>query len=646
MLTKSMRMFAAASVAALAWGSAASAKVVEFRIVNTISPAFGGTEFGETGTYERIDAVAEFALDPQSERGRSIVDLDKAPVDGEGRVRFSTEVTILRPADAAKGSGILFYDVPNRGRNLAFMLMNLTSSANLPETAEDAGDGYLMREGYTIVWSGWQHDVPDELLNISLPVLPEVTGFSREEFVFDKVEAASIANLTYPAADLDPQQATLTVRRTPEDPRSTAPSLSFRYLSPTEIEIARPEGLDAGAIYEFTYPAKDAVPAGLGFAATSDLISYLRGNPGHDAEPFLSGIEHTIGLGISQSGRFLRDLIYQGFNMDEQGGRVFDGAIPHIAGSRKTFTNYRFAQPGRYSRQHEDHDYPGDQFPFTYAEATDQLSGRSGSILSACSASDTCPKIMHTDTSTEFWQGRSALISTSPSGEPLTMPDNVRLYFLAGLPHFTAWQSVSSENPVCRFPTNPISSAPLMRALLSAMRDWVVDDETPPASRYPSVADGTLVPLHELNLPDFGKDAYLPVFNALRVRDHSVLPPRNGDLYPVLVPQLDDDGIPLGGVTDPAVAVPLGTYWGWNLRREGFAGGGLCGLAGSFVALPKSAEDAEDDSRRPLADRYADSEAHLKMLSAASDELVAAGYLRVEDIDIVLKRGKAMYEAY
>ncbi|MCX2723979.1 alpha/beta hydrolase domain-containing protein [Roseibium salinum] len=643
MIAKLVPMLAAASVTALALGGVASAKVVGFKIVETVSPAFEGAQFEGTGPYERVDAIAEFAIDPRSERGRSIVDLDKAPVDEAGLVRFSTEVTILRPTDPAKGSGVLFYDVPNRGRNLAFMLMNLGSSADLPETAEDAGDGYLMREGYTIVWSGWQFDAPDNLLNISLPVLPEVTGLSREEFVFDKAETVSVAKLTYPAADLDPERATLSVRRTPEDPRSTAPGLSFQYLSATEIEITRPEGMDAGAIYEFTYPAKDAVPAGLAFAATSDLISYLRGNPGHDAEPVLSGIEHTLGLGISQSGRFLRDFIYQGFNTDEEGARVFDGAIPHIAGSRKTFTNYRFAQPGRYSRQHEDHDFPGDQFPFSYAETTDPLSGGSGSILTACSLSDTCPKIMHTDTSTEFWQARAALVSTSATGEALTMPDNVRLYYLSGLPHFTGWQSSSSESPLCRFPTNPISSAPVMRALLSSIRDWVVDGKTPPDSRYPSVADGTLVPLQDLNLPAFGTDTYMPVYNVLQVRDHAELPPADGGSYPVLVPQLDNDGIPSGGIKDPAVAAPLGTYWGWNLRNEGFAGGNLCGLTGSFVAFPASGDHAGDDSRKPLSGRYTDADAFLSALSAAADELVAAGYLRAEDAGMVMERGRTMY---
>ncbi len=642
MLAKSIRLLGAASVAALAWAGTSDAKIVNFRVIETQTPAFEGARFDEAGSYERIDAVAEFAIDPHSDRGRSIVDLDKAPTDENGMVRFSTEVTILRPVDEAKGSGVLFYDVPNRGRNLAFMLMNFAKSVKLPETMEDAGDGYLMREGYTIVWSGWQFDAPGDLMNISLPVLPDVTGMSREEFVFDKAEDVTVAKLTYPAIDLDPEKATLTVRRTPEDPRTVAPGLSFKYLSPTEIEISRPDGLDAGAIYEFTYPAKGAVPAGLGFAATSDLISYLRGNPGHDAEPVLTGINHTIGLGISQSGRFLRDFIYQGFNADEQGARVFDGAIPHIAGSRKTFTNYRLAQPGRYSRQHEDHDFPGDQFPFSYAETTDPLSGQSGSILSACSANGSCPKIMQTDTSTEFWQARAALVSTSPTGEALTMPDNVRLYFLAGLPHFTSWGSKSGENPVCRFPTNPISSAPIMRGLLSSMKDWVVNGETPPPSRYPSVTDGTLVPLAQLQVPDFGQGAYMPAYNILQVRDHSTLPPADGGSYPVLVPQLDDDGIPLAGVKDPAVAAPLGTYWGWNLRREGFAGGGLCGLNGSFVALPATADAAEDD-RKPLTERYADADAFVKTLSAASTDLVAAGYMRAEDTGIVLERGKAMY---
>ncbi|KXF75561.1 hypothetical protein ATN84_19625 [Paramesorhizobium deserti] len=638
-----MRLVGVAILAVSATGSAADAKIIDFRILETISPAFEGTAFGKAGAYERIDAVAEFAIDPKSERGQKIVDLDKAPVDAMGMVRFSTEVTILRPVDATKSQGVLLYEVPNRGRNLSFTLMNLSDTSSLPKTVEDLGDAYLMKEGYTVVWSGWQTGIPEDLVNLSLPKLSDVTGLSREEFVFDKAEPVSVAKLTYPAADFDPKKATLSVRLRAEEPRAVAPGLSFRYLSPTSIEITRPQGLDAGAIFEFTYPAKDAVPAGLAFAATSDLVSYLRGNPGHDAPAILTGVKSTIGLGISQSGRFLRDLIYQGFNSDEQGTRVFDGAMAHIAGSRKSFTNYRFAQAGRYSRQHEDHDFPGDQFPFTYAETTDPLSGRSGSILSACSTNDTCPKIMHTDTSTEFWQARASLISTSPTGEPLQMPENVRLYFIAGAPHFTSWTPQGEQASICRFPANPLSSAPVMRSLLAAMRSWVLDGKDPPASVYPSVADETLVPLDELKLPVFGQDAYTPVYNVLRVRDHDTLPPKDGPSYPVLVPQLDEDGIPIGGIKDPAVAAPLGTYWGWNLRKDGFAGGDLCGLNGSYIPLPISGQEAKGDSRKPVVDRYPDADAYLKALSAASDKLIAAGVMRAEDTDLIQERGRAMF---
>lgn len=630
----------AAATAAFGTAGAVDAKVLNFQIIQS-GPAFDGQEFGETGAYERIDAVAEFAIDPASERGKRITDLAKAPVGADGLVHFSTEVTILRPADPAKASGVLFYDVPNRGRNLAFMLMNLSDSSNIPSTAAEAGDGYLMREGYTIVWSGWQADLPDDQLKITLPVLPDVTGLSREEMVFDKDEPTGKIKLTYPAADLDPAKAVLSIRREAEEPRSTAPGLTFTYLSPTEIEVTRPQGYDGGAIYEFIYPAKDAVPAGLGFAATSDLISYLRGNPGHDAEPALAGINHTIALGISQSGRFLRDLIYSGFNSDEQGARVFDGAMPHIAGSRKTFTNMRFAQPGRYSRQHEDHDFPGDQFPFTYAETSDPISNQTGSIMTACEADQTCPKVMHSDTSTEFWQARAALISTGPDGKPLIMPDNVRLYFLAGQQHFTGWNSVSSVTDMCRYPSNPVSSAPIMRALLARMKAWLVDGTPPPDSRYPSVADGSLVPLYDLALPNFGTEPYVPVYNELQLRDHSSIPPAEGAVYPVLVPQLDEDGNPTGGIDDPAIAESLGTSWGWNIRNQGFAAGDLCGLTGSLIPFDQS----ERDSRKPLAERYTDEGAYLGALSSAADALIADGYMLAEDKAIIAGRGKEMWAA-
>ncbi|WP_410216926.1 alpha/beta hydrolase domain-containing protein [Paracoccus sp. (in: a-proteobacteria)] len=310
----------------------------------------------------------------------------------------------------------------------------------------------------------------------------------------------------------------------------------------------------------------------------------------------------------------MRDLIWQGFNGDEADQRVFDGAIPYIAGSRKSFTDASFAQPGRYSRQHEDHDVYGDQFPFSYAVATDPLTGEVDSIFSTCQDNHTCPKLMHVDISTEFWQARAALVSTSPAGEPLGMPENVRLYFMSAAPHFKQWNAESERTDLCQFSTNPLSPASAMRALTQALRDWVFDDKVPPESRYPTVADKTLVPLPQLNLTSLSSKVFLPVYNVLRVRDHSSVPPQAGARYPVLVPQLDEDGLPLAGVKDPAVAALLGTYLGWNLRAEGFAKGSLCGLEGSYLSFPPTEQAAGSDPRQPLSDRYADEAAYLAAL--------------------------------
>ena len=623
---------------AIALASAAEARVTEVDVMSTTT-VFDGKTYGAGGAYERIDAIASFAVDPASPRAQAIVDIDKAPVNGAGEVEFSTEVVILRPVATAKRSSTLFYEVPNRGRNLSFMALNRATSVKIPSTLEDAGDGFLLSHGYTLVWSGWQSDLSDDLLNLTLPKAEGVTGQSREEFIFDKAEAVSTATLTYPAADLDPAKATLTVRQKEADQRQTLDGLSFRYLSPTEIEITRPAEMDAGAIYEFIYPAKDAVPSGLAFIALSDLVSFLRGHPGHDAQSPLEGVEHTIAMGISQSGRFLRDFIYQGFNADESGARVFDGAMPHIAGSRKTFTNYRFAQPGRYSRQHEDHDFPGDQFPFTYAEATDPLTGRKESILTACEATDTCPKIIHSDTATEFWQARASLMTTSPAGEPLDMPADVRLYFLAGAPHFNAWPSKAKETPNCTYLSNPLSAAPVLRALVVAMERWVADGTEPPASRFPSLADGTLVQRDKLNLPKVAGDVSEPISNPLGVMDHSTLPPTSGAAYPIFQPAVDRDGIGKGGVRLPFVQAPLGTYYGWNLRKDGFAEGELCSLTGSYIPFAKTA--AADDSRAPLVERYASKAAYLDAVQAAAGQLVEDRLMLADDVSFVMERAEA-----
>ncbi|MGQ0662080.1 MAG: alpha/beta hydrolase domain-containing protein [Pseudomonadota bacterium] len=629
---------AAAMLAGLA--PPGEARVVKFEILSVESPAFEGREFGDAGRYEKLVARATLAVDPAQARNAGIVDLGLAPRNPAGEVEFTADVEILKPVDIARTNGRLFYDVLNRGGKLGLVLMNDAPQANNPRTAAQAGNGFLMREGYTIVWSAWQGDVPaggDRML-LSVPVVPGVTGTSREEFIFENNANPMTVNLTYPAAE--PALGTLTVRQREGDTRATSPGLGYRYVSPTQIEITRPAGFDAGAIYEFIYQAKNPKVMGLGFAATRDIVSFLRyeaSAPQGGVNPFAphgrSVMPVALALGISQSGRFLRDLLYQGFNEDEAGRVVFDGLIPHIAGSRKTFVNDRFAQPGRYSRQHEDHLYPGDQFPFTYGVLSDHLTGRTDGILKRCLAAGNCPRIMHTDTSTEIWQGRASLVVTDTAGNDIALPENVRAYLLSGLPHFVPANATAGPTPVCEQLTNPLHAGPAMRAVLRALDEWVVHGTPPPDSRFPSRAEGTWVSLEASRFPAIPNLTTTGAFNSLRVADHAQAPPALGATYPVFVTRVDESGHDVAGIRLPPVEVPVATFLGWNPRRQGFARGQLCSLTGSAIALPETREqrEAANDPRPSLVERYPDHETFLRAVHAAAERLFRQRFLLEED---------------
>lgn len=647
-LTYGLRIAANALVVGIATLALApaEARVVSLEVVETESPAFDGRVFGEVGTYDRIVARATLAVDPEDPHNAGIVDISLAPTNAAGEVEFATEVHILRPTDTARGNARLFYDVLNRGRKLGLILLNDAPASNDLAGAEAAGNGFLMREGYTVVWSGWQPDIAtaDGVIGLEVPVLDGVTGMSREEAVFDESDNPATLQLSYPAAELDPARATLTVRQRERDERQFPDGLAFRYLGPTEIEITRPEGFDDGAIYEFIYPAADPTVNGLAFASTRDIVSYLRyaeqdeaghANPLADIE-----VENALALGISQSGRFLRDFLHQGFHEDEAERMVFDGLIPHIAGSRKTFVNYRFSQPGRYSRQHEDHHYPGDQFPFTYAVTTDPVSGRTDGILAACEERGNCPKVIHTDTATEVWQGRAALVVQDGQGDPVALPDNVRAFLLAGAPHFNPADAKSAEAPTCRYQTNSLHVGPAMRALVVALDQWVSDGAEPPASRYPSDwLPASEAPDALTNVPGF---AWIGAINELALSDPAAMPPQPGKTYRVPRPRADGIGHALDALRLPAVEVPVATYLGWNERKEGFAPGELCSLTGSMLPLAEtSAErEASGDMRPSLEELYASPDDYLAKVQAAAEALVTERLMLEEDLALTVEQAK------
>lgn len=612
--------------------------------------AFDGLNFGASGRYERLVGYAVGELDPSHPSNAGIVNIDKAPLNANGRVEYRVDVHIIKPLDVLMGNGWILYDVNNRGR-MRYFRFNAGGGGNDLPSAEDAGTGFLMREGYTIVASGWQGDVDVEgRLRASFPVATEldgspIVGLNRDEFIDSSNESPFTVTLSYPANDITDGSATLTVRENEQDPRQMPAGLGFTYLDDRHIEITRPDdpSFDGGAIYEFIYEAKDPQVLGIGFAATRDVISFLRYD-GSTMNPVAvsgqSAISHVMAEGISQSGRFLRDFIYQGFNADEEGRQLLDGAIPIIAGSRKTFTNYEFAQPGAFSRQHENHTFPGDQFPFTYAVLTDPVTGMTDSILARCEATSTCPKVMHVDSDTEIWQARGSLVVTdgNPAGPlDIELPENVRAYLMTSTQH---GPDSTPSFGICQQLSNPLNYYDLMPAIVVALEEWVADGIEPPASRYGSADHGTLVPFDQgsTGFPDIPGVNYNGNHNRLTVNDFSTQPPTEGEAYGVLATKMDEDGNSLPGIRHPLLEAPVATHTGWNLRAPGQAEGELCSLTGSYIPFAATKEErvASGDPRLSLEERYGNHGRYVSRVARAANALVRDRLLLHEDAERIV----------
>jgi hypothetical protein len=623
--------------------------VVRIEMQQPLSPAFGGQSFGEVGTYDYLTGTAFGALDPAHPLNAGIVNLDRAPRNADGRVEYRSEFALLTPSNPARGNRWLLYDVINRGNRLALTRLNRAAETQRPGQPAHAGDGFLMRHGFTVVWSGWQSGVPTDRLQAAFPIATDqgrpITAVNRDEFIAEGLggpgdafirevsDRAFIGTLSYPAADLRPECANLIMRVREADPRATPPSLSWRYIDERHIEITRPPGHDRGAIYEFIYPARDPEVMGLGFAAIRDTVAFLR----HDASaanPLAGAVRHTVGFGISQSGRVLRDLVHLGFNQDLGGRRVFDAIFPVVAGSRRTFVNFAFAQPGRYSRQHEDHAFLDDQFPFTYPVLHDPISGKTDGILRRSTEAGVQPKVMHLDADSDMWAARASLVATDPAGNDATMPDNVRIYLASSTQHAVFRPS---EAQVTQLPGNPLGYGSFMRALLMALTEWVEHGKPPPASRFPSRAEGSLV-LREAAKAAFphvpGMD-FPDVLNALHMRDHSVEPPVDGPAYPVMVSAVDADGNSRDGLRHPLLAAPLGTHTGWALRVAGHAAGDLYTVQGSYLPFARTEAERRQsaDPRPSLAARYATRAAWADTVIGAAEQLIAERLLLREDAD-------------
>ena len=634
-----------------------------------------GFPFGDTGPYERLTGSAFFELDPDDPANANVVDLPLAPRNANGAVEFRADLDILKPVDLARGNGCLLYDVNNRGNKTALRAFNDSPPDNDPLTTVAAGNGFLMRQGYTVIWSGWQGDLVagDGLLTADLPEALEngepVRGKVRQEFIAEQEGvlwmplsgAPSIRS--YPTLDLDTSHATMTLREHERDPRVPLSPDAWAFAEAEMIDGAlqvRPSptacyvrgGFKPGWIYELVYDTAGSRVMGIGIIGIRDLVSALL----HDAVDAdgtpnpVGGHDRAYMYGQSLSARVIRQFVYDGYNVDPEGRKVFAAVYPHVSGAGRLFTNARFAQVGRYPRQHEEHQWPSERYPFAYSVAPDAFSDSLDCVMKR---SESDPLVVHTHTNTEYWNRHASLGHTNPrTGDDIEFPEAVRVYFLASAQHMGANpppEDVSQQRP------NVMNNGPLMRAVLTRMHRWVTEGTPPPPSIVPRRADGTLVSPEEAlaafpKVPGFPTPAspsrlplydYGPDFDRGLVTEHPPQPVP-GKEYTVQMPLVDEDGNDLGGLRSPEVMVPVGTHTGWNLRRAGFAEGDLASLAGSFVpfARTRTEREASGDPRGSIEERYASHEDYVRQVAEAASQLQTAGFLLEEDADRYVEAAK------
>lgn len=663
-------------IAALA-AEPAQAKIVRIDIDKTKSesPAYGGRTFGSVGQYEKIVGKAYGELNPRDRHNALIQDIRFAPRNARGMVEYVATFTLLRPIDITKASGVLFYDVVNRGNRQ--MLGTIDGG--------DPGDGLLMDQGDIILSSAWQGDIfasgptdRREILQVPIALNPDgspIAGpvLARFQDIPAGTNTISLAaagfwSLTYQHPEtLDTSKASLTTRTSENidgtgSPYNTVPPKNWVFADCTKVpfpgtpdpgKICLKDGFNPGLLYQVAFTAKDPLVLGIGLAAIRDVISFFRRDAqdaSGNANPVGDSVRFVIAQGTSQSGNLVKTFIHLGFNQDEAGRIVWDGANDHIAG-RQTPINFRFASPGGAAEIYE----PGSEPVLWWSDWPDTVRGRkTAGMLDRCNATQTCPKIFETFGSTEFWALHISpnLVGTAAEKD-IPLPANVRRYYFPGTTHGGGRGGFSSA-PVsgrlgCVLPPNPNPESYTMRALMLALSDWVAKGIEPPASQYPTLASGILVPptksatgfptIPGLNFVDnfenpvldydFGRNFIYNDMSGVISNE----PPPIKHMIRMLVPKVDADGNELGGVPSVLDQAPLGTYLGWNIAASGFYKGQLCSFQGGYVPFAKTKADriASGDPRLSLEERYPNHEGYVQKVRTAAEAAVRDRFLLVDD---------------
>ena len=598
----------------LGFVSALNARVVRVEVTSK-KDVLSGQAFGNAGAYERITGRVYFSVAVANQHNRGIVDLENADNLKHGEVEFWSNFVAVRPKNAAQGNGTMLLEVPNRGHS---RILSLVDGGN-EDLSSDAGDGWFLHRGYTVAALGWQWDASgDDALRLNAPIAkdhgPTITGLLRgdvmlaapiQDLPLGHLMRVNIGGVEYPVAAPDDPRNVLTVRDSRMAPRTVIPRSQWSFahlvngkLEPSDRTIHLNGGFQIGKIYEYIYVVKDPVVAGLGFAAVRDFASYAKHNP-----EAITPAVRVIGEGISQNGRYLRDFLYQGFNTDEEGHMALDGVLAHVAGAGRGNFNYRFCQPSRDAQPTSSVLFPTDIFPFTDQPETDPLTHATAGLLDRAQAERTVPKIFFSNTSYEYWGRVASLIHTTADGEQdMPISDLVRIYHFTGLQHFSGpFPPAKGDGDLLgQEPESPLAMRYFWRAMIANMDAWIRSNALPPPSNYPHIADGTLVSLTKYAFPDIpgvnqpheASAAYRLDLGPEWPTAITIQPPIAGKPFPVLVPQVNEDGNERDGVRSPELAAPLATYTGWNMRDPSIgAPDQRVSFEGSYIPFAKTPEE-------------------------------------------------------
>ena len=645
--------------------SVSEARVVRLRIERR-EVILNGRAFGAAGPYEKLVGKVDFGLDPSLPRNGEIVDLKLAPRNARGEVEASADFYMLKPVDPRRGNGRLFYEVGNRGGKSMLATFQKAAGSPDPTTEAEFGDGALMRQGFTLLWMGWQWDVPERAgtMRMEMPIATEngrkITGLVRGNFILnERANTASVADRAhkaYPVLDPNGAEHVMTVRDDPTAKGQMIPRSRWHFVDGGTVALDG--GFEPGRIYDVVYRTSDPRVLGIGLSGARDLISFLKYDTTADNPS--PGLRHAIGWGVSQSGRYLRHFLYQGFNEDEQGRKVFDGVFDQVGGAGRGSFNHRFGQASRDALQYFNILFPVDLFPFTDGPSTDPESGVVDSLLARAERTGTAPKIFHLLTNSEYFNRAGSLVHTDATGtKDADLPANTRVYMIASAPHgpgpFPPASNVGG-GMTGRAMLNPLNYSPAVRALFHALDRWIVDDAAPPPSAYPKIADGTLTPpanagwpaVPGYQLPQQPLRAFHLTFGADWAKGIvSVEPPEVGKPFVVSVPAVDADGNVRAGIRLPDIAVPLATQAGWNYRDASIgAPDRLAGEIGSYIPFPqtKADRDRTGDPRLSIEERYRNRDEYVGKFAAAALDLVDRGYLLADDVADLLKHAVEHYD--